>query len=75
MRWRVGRNSIVGADNVDLPQFSLVKYDTLSTIQVLASGMLYFDLSNNSKNLAVYELKLYRLILLIWYTFVCCQFL
>ena len=75
MRWRVGRNSIVGADNVDLPQFSLVKYDTLSTIQVLASGMINFDLSNNSKNLAVYELKLYRLILLIWYTFVCCQFL
>ena len=38
MRWRVGRKSIVGADNVNLPQFSLVKYNTLSTIQVLASG-------------------------------------
>ncbi|XP_067949021.1 gamma-aminobutyric acid receptor subunit beta-like [Watersipora subatra] len=38
MRWRVGRNSIVGADDVDLPQFSLIGYNTLSTIQVLASG-------------------------------------
>ena len=38
MRWRVGKNSIVGINNIDLPQFSLVHYDTLSTIQVLASG-------------------------------------
>lgn len=40
MRWRVGKNSIVGIKNVDLPQFSLVDFDTLSTIQVLASGKL-----------------------------------
>lgn len=38
MRWRVGRKSVIGVNNVDLPQFSLVNYNTLSTIQVLASG-------------------------------------
>jgi len=38
MRWRVGRKSIVGVDDIDLPQFSLVSFNTLSTIQVLASG-------------------------------------
>jgi len=41
MRWRVGKNSIVGTKNVQLPQFSLVNYNTLSTIQVLASGRPY----------------------------------
>ena len=39
MRWRVGRKSVVGLDNVDLPQFSLVNFNTLSTLQVLASGI------------------------------------
>lgn len=39
MRWRVGKKSVIGVDNVDLPQFSLVDYDTIATIQVLASGM------------------------------------
>lgn len=39
MRWRVGRKSIVGVEGVDLPQFSLVDYNTLATIQVLASGI------------------------------------
>lgn len=38
MRWRVGRKSVVGVDSVDLPQFTLVNYNTLSTIQILASG-------------------------------------
>lgn len=40
MRWRVERNSIVGLSNINLPQFTLVEYNTLSTIQVLASGKL-----------------------------------
>lgn len=40
MRWRVGRKSIVGLSNINLPQFSLKKFNTLSTIQVLASGGL-----------------------------------
>lgn len=38
MRWRVGRKSIVGLDNINLPQFTLVSFNTLSTIQELASG-------------------------------------
>jgi len=45
MRWRVGKKSIVGTDKVNLPQFSLVNYNTISTIQVLASGrFVYSDL-------------------------------
>ncbi|XP_013398514.1 gamma-aminobutyric acid receptor subunit beta-like, partial [Lingula anatina] len=38
MYWKAGKDSVKGVEHVELPQFSIVEYRTISTVQYLATG-------------------------------------
>lgn len=61
MYWKAGKESVRGVEQVELPQFTIVEYKTISTVQHLATGRVNCILAHDFVMNSLFPLKSKRL--------------